>query len=79
MKKLEKYAALGYKKGSLFGIGGHKADGKVSESEVDDAIRKIQNSKNIKSAYESGNTDSYIAALRSMLKELFGDITIKSE
>ena len=79
IEEIGKYAALGYKKGSLFGIGGHKADGKVSESEVDDAIRKMQNSKNIKSAYESGNTDSYIAALRSMLKELFGDITIKSE
>lgn len=79
MDEIGKYAALGYKKGGLFGIGGHKADGKVSESEVDNAIRKMQYNKTIQAAYESGNTDSYIAALRSMLKELFGDITIKSE
>ena len=79
IEEIGKYAALGYKKGGLFGIGGHKADGIVDEGEVDDAIRKMQRDKNLKAAYESGNTDSYLAALRSMLKELFGDITIKSE
>lgn len=79
MDEIGKYAALGYKKGVLFGIGGHKADGKVSESEVDNAIRKMQKDKDIKSAYESGNTDSYLAALRTMLRDLFGDITITSD
>ena len=79
IEEIGKYAALGYKKGGLFGTGGHKADGIVDEGEVDDAIRKMQRDKNLKAAYESGNTDSYLAALRSMLKELFGDITIKSE
>lgn len=79
MEEIGRYAALGYKKGGLFGKGGHKADGEVDEVEIDNAIRKMQKNKNVKSAYDSGDTDSYLAALRSMLKELFGDITIKSE
>jgi len=79
IEEIGKYAALGYKKGVLFGIGGHKADGIVDEGEVDDAIRKMQSDKNLKAAYDSGDTESYLAALRIMLKELLGDITIKSE
>ncbi len=76
MEEIGKYAALGYKKGDFLGIGRHKADGIVDEVELDKAIKKMQKDKDIKSAYESGNTDSYLAALRTMLRDLFGDITI---
>lgn len=79
MEEIGKYAALGYKKGGFLGIGGHKADGIVDELELDKAIKKMQKDKDIKSAYESGNTDSYLAALRTMLRDLFGDITITSD
>lgn len=79
MEEIGKYAALGYKKGGFLGIGGHKADGIVDEGELDIAIKKMQKDKDIKSAYESGNTDSYLAALRTMLRDLFGDITITSD
>lgn len=79
MEEIGKYAALGYKKGDFLGIGGHKADGIVDEVELDKAIKKMQKDKDIKSAYESGNTDSYLAALRTMLRDLFGDITITSD
>jgi len=79
MEEIGKYAALGYKKGGFLGIGGHKADGIVDEVELDKAIKKMQKDKDIKSAYESGNTDSYLAALRTMLRDLFGDITITSD
>ncbi len=79
MEEIGKYAALGYKKGGFLGIGGHKADGIVDEVELDKVIKKMQKDKDIKSAYESGNTDSYLAALRTMLRDLFGDITITSD
>lgn len=79
MEEIGNYAALGYKKGFPFGIGGHKADSKVDEVEIDTAIKKLQKNEEVKAAYDSGDTESYLAALRIMLKELFGDITVKSE
>ncbi|MBQ2529529.1 MAG: hypothetical protein II547_04665, partial [Treponema sp.] len=45
--EIGRYAALGEKEGGLWGIGGHKADGKVTDSEIADAIRKISENKTL--------------------------------
>ncbi len=77
--EIGKYAALGYKKGGFLGIGKHKADGIVDEGEIDDAIRRMDDNKSLKKAYESGDSSAYLRELRALLTDLFGNITLNAE
>lgn len=78
IEEIGKYAALGEKKGGLFGIGGHKADGEVTDNEINDAIRKISENKTLMDAYNMGYDKRYFIELKNVLKELFGEIKIES-
>ena len=47
---VNKYAMYGYKKGGLFGWGGHAADEKVSDEELREAAKAMNNNTTV---YES--------------------------
>lgn len=78
IEEIGRYAALGEKKGGFLGIGGHKADGKVTDNEISDAIRKISENKTLMDSYNMGYDKRYFIELKNVLKELFGEIKIES-
>ncbi len=75
-KTVIEYAMYGYKKGGLFGWGGHVADGEASDEELRSAANAMNNNKALKLAYEKGDKETFIALLRQLLTELFGTLNV---
>lgn len=55
---------------------GSKPDNEASQSEIDSAIKAMDNNKALKLSYEKGDKETFIALLRQMLTELFGTLNI---
>ena len=75
-KTVIEYAMYGYKKGGLFGWGGHVADGEASDEELRSAANAMNNNKALKLAYEKGDKETFISLLRQLLTELFGTLNV---
>ena len=75
---VNKYAMYGYKKGwGPWGlIGGHAADEKVSDEELREAAKAMNNDKALKLAYEKGDKETFMALLEQLLIKLFGTLNI---
>ncbi len=77
-----KYAAYAYKQGvgafgEFKGLGGHEADGVVTEKEIIDVVNAMERNINLKKAYESGNNTTYFAELEKTLIKVLGTITLQ--
>lgn len=77
-----KYAAYAYKQGvgafgAFKGLGGHEADGVVTEKEIIDVVNAMERNINLKKAYESGNNTTYFAELEKTLIKVLGTITLQ--
>lgn len=75
-KLVDQYAMYGYKKGGLFGYGGHAADREVSDKERIDAANAMDSNKALKLAYEKGDKETFMALLEQLLIKLFGTLNI---
>lgn len=77
-----KYAAYAYKQGvgafgAFKGLGGHEADGVVTEKEIIDVVNAMERNIDLKKAYESGNNTTYFAELEKTLIKVLGTITLQ--